>query len=140
MQVKKNGYDFWRNEDIINTAEKKILMLALSTGVLFVVSGLALNFQLIGSRKFQAALVDYFLCKAIGGQECSKQQLEKHSFTVLNAVSAALVAICVPFFYLLYIMTIQWTKTTKWMKSKADNLLSVSKCRKYSGHDDYHKY
>ena len=92
--IQKYGCSIWRNNDVINTAEKKIIFLLCLVSIISTVSGAYNTLLLSGSNELQAALNRYLLCELyipgyIMNNEndmttCSKDEMEKYSYTGLS--------------------------------------------------------
>ena len=120
--IQKYGCSIWRNNDIINTAEKKIIFLLCLVSALCTVFGIYTTLLLAGSNELQAALNRYLLCELPGYirnnendmTTCSKDEIEKYSYTGLSIAYVIFFYVLCPLTFLLTI--IEWKGFIKKMK------------------------
>ena len=112
--IQKYGCSIWRNNDVINTAEKKIIFLLCLVSIICTVIGIYGTLLLAGSNELQAALNSYFLCELPGYimdnendmTTCSKDEIEKYSYTGLSIAHIIFFNVSSPLMFLLTI--IEW--------------------------------
>ena len=137
FNFQKYGCSIWRNDDAINAAEKKLLLLACFVGGVSTISGVYFIFLLSGHNELQAALQSYFLCELPGYImenendmiTCSKNELMKYSYTGLFKAYIVFVHALFPLVLLLVI--IEWRSSIQKMKEllhikNKNNKLSAS--------------
>ena len=120
--IQKYGCSIWRNNDVINTAEKKIIFLLCLVSALCSVSAIYTTLVLAGSNELQAALNRYILCELPGyimnnendTTTCSKDEIVKYSYTGLSIAYTIFFYVLCPLTFLLTI--IEWKGFIKKMK------------------------
>ena len=133
----------WRENNTINNAEKKLLLLAFFVGGILTISGIYYTLQLSLLNERQATLNRYLLCELPGYimdnendmTTCSKDELEKYSYTGLYITYIMLTYALLPLVFLLTI--IGWRSLVQKMKPLLGmKNASVSKSTvKYSAHN-----
>ena len=120
--IQKYGCSIWRNNDVINTAEKKIIFLLCLVSVITIVSGAYNTLLLSGSNELEAALNRYLLCELPGYimnnendmTTCSKDGMEKYSYTGLSIAFRIIAYTLMPLMLLLTIT--EWKSFIQKMK------------------------
>ena len=92
IYLQKYGCSIWRNNEAIDTAEKKILLLLCFLGTVTTLSGIYYTLLISGGNDLEAGLKYYLLCELPGYimdnendmTTCSKDDLEKYSYTSLS--------------------------------------------------------
>ena len=120
--IQKYGCSIWRNNDVINTAEKKIIFLLCLVSIISTVSGAYNTLLLSGSNELQAALNRYLLCELPGYimnnendmTTCSKDGMEKYSYTGLSIAFIIFAYTLMPLMLLLTIT--EWKSFIQKMK------------------------
>ena len=110
----KYGCSIWRNNDVINTAEKKIIFLLCLVSIISTVSGIYYTVLLSTGNEFGAAFYRYLLCELPGYimnnendmTTCSKDEIEKYSYTGLSITHIIFTFTLMPLMFLLTI--IEW--------------------------------
>ena len=136
------GWSIWKKDDVINTAEKKILLLSFIVGCVAALNGIYFTLSVSAQAKRNSALNLNFLCELPGyiidkGNDmttCSKDELEKYSYTGLSSVSTIFTFALLPLVFLLTMM--KWYRFMQLMKllfrkkeSEQKNIQSLLKLR-----------
>ena len=120
--IQKYGCSIWRNNDVIDTAEKKIIFLLCLVSIISTVSGVYNTLLLSDSNELQAALNRYLLCELPGYimenendmTTCSKDEIEKYSYTSLSIAFIIFAYTLMPLMLLLTIT--EWKRFIQKMK------------------------
>ena len=114
--IQTYGCSIWRNNDIINTAEKKLIFLLCLVSISCTVSGAYNTLLLSGGNELEAALNSYLLCELPGYimnnesdmTTCSKDEIEKYSYTGLSIVQIIFNYTLTPLIFLLTFIEWKW--------------------------------
>ena len=120
--IQRYGCSIWRNNDVINTAEKKIIFLLCFVSIISTVSGIYYTVLLSTGNEFVAAFYRYLLCELPGYimnnendmTTCSKDGIEKYSYTGLSITHIIFTYTLMPLMFLLTI--IEWKSLIQKMK------------------------
>ena len=133
----------WRANTTINNAEKKLLLLAFFVGSVLAFSGIYYILQLSLLKKRQATLNRYLLCELPGYimdnendmTVCSKDELEKYSYTGLYIAYIIFTYSLLPLVFLLTI--IEWRSLAQTVKPMLGmrNASVLKTTVKYSAHN-----
>ena len=136
LNFQKYGCSIWRNDDAMNAAEKKLILIACFAVGVSTILGSYYTFLSSRNNELQVALTSYFLCELPGYVmenendiiTCSKDEIVKYSYTGLSIASVFIYALS-PLVFLLVIIewrsSIQKMNELLHMKNK-NNELSAS--------------
>ena len=90
--IQTYGCSIWRNNDVFDTAEKKLFFLLCLVSISCTVSGAYNTVLVSGGKELEAALNSYLLCELPGYimnnendmTTCSKDEMKKYSYTGLS--------------------------------------------------------
>ena len=120
--IQRYGCSIWRNNDVINTAEKKIIFLLCLVSIICSIIGIYSTLLLSGGNEYGAAIYRYLLCETPGYimdnendmTTCSKDEMKKYSYTRLSIAYIILYYTLMPLMFLLVI--IEWKSFIQKMK------------------------
>ena len=139
FDMQRYGCSIWRKDAVINTAEKKILLLLFTVGCVATINGVYYTIRLHTQSKLQAVLKNYMLCELSGYSmnswnditTCSKDELETYNYVGLSITSSVFTFIFLPL--LLLLVMIEWRRFIQWMKvsfrMKETTVSSLSKLK-----------
>ena len=120
--IQKYGCSIWRNNDVINTAEKKIIFLLCLVSIVCTATGVYSTLKLSSGNEREAAIYHYLLCELPGYiinnengmTTCSKDEIEKYSYT---GVFITYIILSYTFLPLMFPLTIfEWKRFIQKMK------------------------
>ena len=114
--IQTYGCSIWRNNDVFDTAEKKIIFLLCLVSIACTVSGAYNTLLVSGGNELEAALNSYLLCELPGYimnsesdlTTCSKDEIEKYSYTGLSIAQIIFNYTLTPLIFLLTIIEWKW--------------------------------
>ena len=120
--IQRYGCSIWRHNDVIDTAEKKLIFLLCLVSIISTVSGIYYAVLISGTNEWIAALYRHLLCETPGYimdndddmTTCSKDGIEKYSYRGLAITHVFLFYTLMPLMFLLAI--IEWKSFIQKMK------------------------